>query len=106
MNAPLRIIIALLLATLFATSTPADELRIPLGSQNQAQAMHLPARGISMDRVRSQWGNPASEHAAVGQPPITRWDYPSFSVYFEYNHVVHAVVHHRHVDSTPLPTDS
>ncbi len=26
------------------------------------------------------------------QPPITRWDYDAFSVYFENDHVIHAVV--------------
>ena len=36
-------------------------------------------------------------HAPVGgghpqQPPITRWDYPTFSVYFEHEHVVDAVL--------------
>jgi hypothetical protein len=27
----------------------------------------------------------------VGQPPITRWVFPTFVVYFEYQHVIHAV---------------
>ena len=31
----------------------------------------------------------------VGQPPITRWDYREFSVYFEYDHVVKSVIHHQ-----------
>jgi len=34
---------------------------------------------------------PAERHEAVGQPPITRWDYPTFSVYFENDRVIHAV---------------
>jgi hypothetical protein len=55
-------------------------------------AMPVPARGESMKRVEAQFGAPASRHAPVGTPPITRWDYPGFSVYFEYDHVVHAVV--------------
>jgi hypothetical protein len=28
----------------------------------------------------------------VGAPPITRWDYPNFSVFFEGDRVIHAVV--------------
>ena len=28
---------------------------------------------------------------AVGQPPITRWDFADYSVFFEYQHVIHAV---------------
>ena len=47
-----------------------------------------------MTAVESTYGEPAQKHAAVGQPPITRWDYPSFSVYFERDRVIHAVVRH------------
>jgi hypothetical protein len=54
-------------------------------------AVARPSRGISMKSVESQFGAPASRRAAVGKPPITRWDYPGFSVFFEYDHVVHAV---------------
>jgi hypothetical protein len=50
-----------------------------------------PQRGASMKSVESQFGAPATRHPAVGKPPITRWDYPGFSVFFEYQHVVHAV---------------
>lgn len=51
-----------------------------------------PQRGASMKAVESQFGAPATRHPAVGKPPITRWDYPAFSVFFEHEHVVHAVV--------------
>ena len=50
-----------------------------------------PARGQSMAAVERQFGAPTERFAAVGQPPITRWVYPGFVVYFEYEHVVHAV---------------
>lgn len=57
----------------------------------------LPARGSLMNQVEAQFGAPQRRHPPVGgglpqQPPITRWDYPEFSVYFENNHVVNAVV--------------
>jgi hypothetical protein len=29
----------------------------------------------------------------VGHPPITRWDYPAYSVFFEHDHVLHTVAH-------------
>jgi hypothetical protein len=45
-----------------------------------------------MERVESAFGAPTNRHAAVGDPPITRWDYPGFAVYFEYQHVIHSVV--------------
>jgi len=54
-------------------------------------AVATPARGQSMAAVERQFGPPAERFAAVGQPPITRWVYPGFVVYFEYDHVVHAV---------------
>lgn len=59
----------------------------------RAPSVELPQRGISMAKVEERFGAPRARHAAVGQPPITRWDYEGFSVYFEYQHVVHAVAH-------------
>jgi hypothetical protein len=50
-----------------------------------------PSRGSSMASVEARFGAPTTKHEAVGRPPITRWDYPGFSVFFEYDHVVHAV---------------
>ncbi len=56
-----------------------------------------PKRGMSMDAVAAQFGEPQSKLEPVGgghpsQPPITRWIYPEFTVYFEHSHVVDAVV--------------
>lgn len=45
-----------------------------------------------MTAVEQRFGAPNSRHAAVGQPPITRWDYARFSVFFENDRVIHAVV--------------
>ena len=53
------------------------------------------ARGMTMATVERRWGEPNSRSAAVGQPPITRWEYPGFVVFFEYRHVVHAVARAR-----------
>jgi hypothetical protein len=52
---------------------------------------------MSMDKVEAKYGAPSRRVPAVGggsaaQPPITRWEYPGFIVYFENNHVVHTVV--------------
>jgi hypothetical protein len=55
-----------------------------------ATAEH-PARGMTMARVESAFGAPSNRLAAVGQPPITRWEYPGFVVYFEHEHVIHTV---------------
>jgi hypothetical protein len=51
-----------------------------------------PSRGMTMQKVEAKFGAPAERHAAVGTPAITRWDYQSFSVFFENDRVIHAVV--------------
>lgn len=61
--------------------------------------VELPKRGELMNQVEKRFGKPAMMHPAVGggspqQPPITRWDYAEFSVYFENNHVVNSVLKH------------
>lgn len=87
---------AALLAILLGTSAAyADTLSIPLGQQGSQQQMDLPQRGQSQASVLRRHGEPVQRHASVGQPPITRWDYPDFSVYFEYSHVINSVRQHR-----------
>jgi hypothetical protein len=51
-----------------------------------------PARGMTMRKVEEKFGTPAERHDAVGTPAITRWDYQNFSVFFENDRVIHAVV--------------
>jgi hypothetical protein len=51
-------------------------------------------RGMSMERVEASFGAPTLRHGAVGAPPIARWDYPGFVVYFEYQFVIHSVAAH------------
>jgi hypothetical protein len=50
-----------------------------------------PKRGITMTQVEAKFGAPVTKHDAVGAPPITRWDYAGFSVFFEHDRVIHAV---------------
>jgi hypothetical protein len=54
-------------------------------------AVQRPSRGMSMTDVEKHFGSPQDRHEAVGKPPITRWDYASFSVFFEKERVIHAV---------------
>lgn len=51
-----------------------------------------PTRGQSMDKVSSKFGEPKAIIGPIGEPPITTWEYPDFSVYFEYNMVLHSVM--------------
>jgi len=50
-----------------------------------------PKRGITMTQVQAKFGAPVSKHDAVGKPPITRWDYQGFSVFFEHDRVIDSV---------------
>ena len=60
---------------------------------NDASGIPRPHRGSSMDRVKSSYGNPENVMAAIGEPPITRWVYPTYTVYFEHDKVIDVVVH-------------
>ena len=44
-----------------------------------------------MDGVLKQSGEPDKRFDPVGEPPITRWAYPKFTIYFEHQAVIHSV---------------
>lgn len=73
----------------------ADVLLLDGIEINATTADQRPKAGMSMQRVESTYGAPQQRHPAVGDPPITRWDYPDFSVYFEHERVIHAVARHQ-----------
>jgi len=60
---------------------------------NAPAGIYRPSRGMTMDTVKATFGMPDAEHAAVGEPPITRWDYPNYTVFFEHQYVLNSVVH-------------
>lgn len=94
MALPLRTLVMTLalIAGLYVTGpTLADTLLVEGVSAAQSTAAERPARGSSKARVEALFGAPANRSGAVGQPPITRWDYADFVVFFEYDHVVHTV---------------
>lgn len=74
-------------------ATPSVTTEIPAA----APAIKLPRKGQEMGLVVKEFGEPKTKYPPVGggmprQPPITRWDYEGFSVFFEHSHVVDAVV--------------
>ena len=88
---------AALCACLLATALPASAETLLVQRAQAAAHANLPKRGQSMAAVEAAFGAPVLKHAAVGggsvhTPPITRWDYASFSVYFENSHVVNCVL--------------
>ena len=63
------------------------------GTENASRFEHegKPSRGMTQARVEADYGQPSSRDAAVGDPPISRWEYADFVVFFEYDRVIHAV---------------
>lgn len=88
----------LLLSGLMGTLS-AEELHIPVGEQAGLQPISVPLNGESRQRVLRHFGPPDKEYPRVGKPPITRWDYSQFSVYFEYDRVINSVI--RYVPKNP-----
>lgn len=84
----LRILVSF--ALLAAAPAFAETLSTTTGSP--VEAGDQPHPGSTMTTVESRYGAPTNRHAAVGEPPITRWDYPQFSVYFENDRVLHTVL--------------
>lgn len=66
----------------------ADTLTTPAAPEASGER---PTRGMSMEKVEAVFGAPAQRVAPVGEPPITRWEYPGFVVYFEHHLVIHSV---------------
>ena len=45
-----------------------------------------------MDEVKQRFGMPREMSSPVGDPPISRWIYDQYTVYFEYRCVIHSVL--------------
>ena len=85
-----RIVLALMLAFTIQTAA-ADVLLIE--EVRQSERMQLPVNGQSKADTEAKYGTPVKKHATVGDPPISRWEYDSYSVYFEYDLVLFTVLH-------------
>ena len=57
-----------------------------------AQGLPRPKRYMSMEQVRGKFGEPVNVIPWVGDPPITRWVYNDYTVYFEYDRVIQSVI--------------
>ena len=86
---------SVLLALGSIASAHADTLLIDRVRQERGHA--LPTRGLSMAQVEKQYGTPVSKLTPAGgdsrwHPTINRWVYADYTVYFERDHVIDAVV--------------
>lgn len=92
---PLFGLLAVAAGAFVPSAAHADNLLIH--RVQQERGMNLPKRGMSMAQVEKQYGAPQRKLAPRGgdtakHPVINRWDYDQFIVYFERNHVIHAVL--------------
>lgn len=70
---------------------PEETAPAPVAVESSAHI--LPGRGMSMEQVENRFGTPSEKISPVGEPPISRWVYGDFTVYFEHNLVLHSVTH-------------
>ena len=85
---------ALIAGALLAGPAAADTLVMDKVSSDRSAQADRPARGMRMARVENAFGTPVERIAAVGEPPITRWVYANYVVFFEHDRVLHTVTKH------------
>ena len=77
------------------TPAHAEVIKLPIGKQAaEKQQMSRPLNGMTRAQVNAHFGEPLNATAAVGDPPISSWEYADFFVYFEYDLVIHTVLKH------------
>lgn len=81
------------IAFLLLISAPALADVLIIDEVRQVARMDLPVNGQTKQAIESRYGAPAQKHSAVGDPPISRWDYDRYSVYFEHDKVLYSVLH-------------
>lgn len=70
--------------------TTSSPIQIPLSNRPKTNILK-PKKSMSQTQVLKDFGAPMKKHPTKGKPPITRWDYRDFSVYFETDKVIHSV---------------
>ena len=88
-----------------ATPLQAETLEMPSSTPATTEAaagytVTLPGRGMNMTQVEEKFGPPLEKLPEVGDPPIIRWIYPNYTVYFEYQFVINSVLN---APSAPAP---
>jgi hypothetical protein len=86
-----RTLVALLCACAASAAALAETIVVNDQVQVRESSVDRPKRGSTMGDVEKRFGAPVTRHPTVGQPPITRWDYNGFAVFFEHDRVIHAV---------------
>jgi hypothetical protein len=75
------------------TRTEGDVIKVPVGQQAaEKNTIQRPTLGMHKEQVEKLFGEPESWQDPKGEPPITRWEYQDFVVYFEGDIVIHSVI--------------
>ena len=85
---------AILIAFSLAFAVNAHSQNLDMSASNQSSTFNQagkPTRGMTQATVEANFGKPQSSRQPIGDPPITRWEYADFVVFFEYDKVIHAV---------------
>lgn len=85
-------LIAALLAAGVCGYAAAEMIAVGNSIEVAKPAFPTPTRGMTMAEVARRFGEPRKKLPAVGKPPITRWQYRGYTVYFEFQYVIDSVV--------------
>lgn len=76
---------------IIGTSSAKDSPQFKNTAPTTDGATAKPTRGMSTRSVKKKFGQPEKILSAIGKPPISRWIYKDFIVYFENSRVIHTV---------------
>ncbi|MGA9343172.1 MAG: hypothetical protein WBV61_12675 [Rhodanobacteraceae bacterium] len=85
-------------AAWFAPQASADTLGMRHARHHHRHVQgNMPTRGLTMAQVERRYGVPLEKLPTAGgdapkHPPINRWRYAGYTVYFERNIVIHSVM--------------
>ena len=86
------------IAIVLPSSALSDSLVIPDIANQPGTAPDTtprPARAMTKEQVREEFGSPRQVVGPIGNPPITRWVYDDFVVTFENEYVIHSASKHK-----------
>jgi hypothetical protein len=96
MSIRLRISAVLITGAWLPAGALADIIKLPGQAAAVVALDNAPEYGMRMAQVEQRYGAPQTRGPAVGQPPITRWEYQHYTVYVEGDRVVHSVARPAH----------
>lgn len=73
----------------------AEVVKLPDQPAHVVMDDNAPIRGMTKAVVSRKFGLPENQSGPVGDPPIYRWDYADYSVFFEGDYVLHSVYHSK-----------